>query len=320
MKTTSFFVMALLMASVCITSAANINLVHKCPIDNATCDTEWYYMDNVGILNYTCVGVMTYTFTIVEPWNITANRDYSLVFYSHNGSGIWDICETGCWEKSIHYNQVTTLINNGTTDANGDLSFSGTFDFSGHGQGLEYINDGLDYDGSVKGAKVWLVPSVYYDKEEKRIVYSTPYPPYFFCGTDMYAGILKETDLVTCTEVITQTVSVIVPMPTVGFEVTPISYVYGEIKRGECSDQNPNGQITLKNTGDTDLQITTYSTEIFENIDYSVGGDWMDANGFSTEVNGETQRNIHTRICIPLDATYGEHIGSVTFEYIALLP
>lgn len=306
MKTTSFFVIALLIASVGVTSAANISFAHRYPVDTSACDTEWGILDNAGNLNYTCVGgIMTYTFTIVEPWNITANTDYSLVFYSHNGSGIWDPC-VATMETWVGNNQDTTLINNGTTDANGDLSFSGTFDFSGHGQGLEYINDGVDYDGSVKGAKVWLVLSSGYNEEEKRVVWT-------------WVDYLWETDLVTCTEAIRQTVSVFVPIPTVSFEVTPVSYVYGEVKRGQCSEDNPNGQITLNNTGTLDLQIMTITTGIFENIDYN-DGSWVDGNDFVTEVDVGTQEGIDTRICIPLDAEYGVHTGMVTFEYIPILP
>ena len=105
---------------------------------------------------------------------------------------------------------------------------------------------------------------------------------------------------------------------TTGIEVTPTSYDYGDLGRGQCSNVSPDGNITLNNTGTADLEITTSTTGIFVNIDYDDGGSWIDANNFSTQVNNTEYKDISTRICIPTDAVRGVYSGDVTFEYIAL--
>ena len=105
---------------------------------------------------------------------------------------------------------------------------------------------------------------------------------------------------------------------TTGLEVSPSSYNYGDLCRGECSETNPDDPITLNSTGTAALDITTHTTGIFVNIEYWNGTVWIGANDFSTEVNGGTQKNISTRICIPSDAAQTAHTGNVTFEYMAL--
>ena len=116
----------------------------------------------------------------------------------------------------------------------------------------------------------------------------------------------------------TQEVNVVVG-GTTGIEVTPTSYDYGDLGRGQWSTVNPDGNILLNNTGTADLEITTDTTGIFENIDYSDGGGWIDANTFLTRVDNTEIKDISTRIWIPIDAARGAYSGDVTFEYIALI-
>lgn len=302
MKTIGLFVIALMIAMVSVTSAASVDFVHK---DTTT----WNEIDSAGLLEYTmpCTGeVMNYTFTIVEPSNMSANTNYSLVFYSRTNVGTWN-------PDTVWGNQSTSLINNGTTDGSGNLMLTGTFDFSSYGQGLENINDGNDYNGLVKGAKVWLVPSVDYNSTQSIVTNWNP------------TNFLFETDLVSCTDNITQTVSVNVSCP-VSFGVSPTNYDYGTIYPGACSVKNPDSgqKVILNNTGCPDLQIETYTTGIFENIDYDVDGDgsltWIDANDLSINVDSGSTKSLNTQICIPSGAVPDSYTGTVTFEYIAVSP
>ena len=300
-KTISIFIIAILIAMISVTSAASVNLVHK--------DSNWNEIDSAGLLNYTipCTAeLMTYTFTVVESNNMLPNTPYSLVFYSRTDAGTWN-------PDTVWTNQDTSLIDSGTTDVNGDLVLSGTFDFSLHGQGLENINDGKDYDGSVNGAKVWLVPSADYDGSST----ITGWHP---------TNFLWETELVTCTDSNTQIAVEVVVSCSVGFGITPTNYDYGTLYPGACSVKNPDNEqkVTLSNTGYPDLQVETYTTGIFENIDYDVDGDgslvWVDANDFSVIVGGGVSKDLNTRICIPSGTVPDSYAGTVTFEYIAVSP
>jgi len=280
-------------------TAASIDLVHKNP-------TDWSEIPPAATLTYSmpCGGddKMTYTFVADGSEGLLYDTGYSLVFYSHDGTATWN--PDTVWGK-----QVTTLIKNGITDSSGALTLSGDFTFRGKGQGLEYIDDDKDYDGSVLGAKVWLVPSSDYSESESELTNWNP------------TQFLFETELVTCTDIDTkQTVKVRVSQSISGFSVDPTTYDYGEIPRGQYSTTNPDGPIKLKNTGTTNLQISTTATGIFENIEYSLGPEWINVNTFSTEVDAGEQEVISTRICIPLDAEYGDHKDTVTFEYIAISP
>ena len=295
-KIIGIFIIAILIAMISVTSAASVNLVHK---DGPP---DWNEIDSAGLLEYSmpCSGeVMTYTFTVIEPGTMLANTPYSLVFYSRTEEGTWK-------PDTVWTNQSTSLIDSGTTDGDGNLVLSGTFDFSTHGQGLEYIDDGKDYDGSVKGAKVWLVPSANYDGSS-----TLSWNPTAF---------LFERDLVSCTGSNTQIVNVLIDSP-VGFELSPLSYNYGNVFPNECSETNPDGNqpITLTNTGNVALQIQTITTGMFENIDYAeITNSWIDANSFSIVVDGGLYKDIDTRMCIPSNAIPGNYGGTVTFEYIAV--
>ena len=123
--------------------------------------------------------------------------------------------------------------------------------------------------------------------------------------------------IISATENIVQHITFTVGGNT-SLNISPTSYDYGDLCRGQCSESNPNGQIILNNTGTTTLNITTNTTGFFENIEYLNGTDWVGANSFSTEVSGKTQINISTRICIPSDADQITYTGIVIFEYIAL--
>ncbi|MCK4501248.1 PEP-CTERM sorting domain-containing protein [Candidatus Babeliales bacterium] len=130
-------------------SAATVNLVEK------NWATDWSVVSGgkSGILAYTmpCPSstMSTYAFT---SCSLTPGKSYSLVFYSRTDAGTWN-------PDTVWANQDTTVIASGAADGSGCLTLSGTFDFSIHGKGLECIADGKDYDGTVKGAKVWLIPS-----------------------------------------------------------------------------------------------------------------------------------------------------------------
>ena len=115
----------------------------------------------------------------------------------------------------------------------------------------------------------------------------------------------------------TQEVNVAVGNST-GLDVSPASYDYGDVGRGQWSDENPDGNITINNTGTADLLITINTTGIFLNIDYNDGGGWIDANIFTTQVNNTEYKNIDTMIYIPTSVAQSVHTGNVTFEYIAL--
>ncbi|MCK4736511.1 MAG: PEF-CTERM sorting domain-containing protein [Methanophagales archaeon] len=133
-------------------SAATVNLVEKNP-------TDWSVVSDgkSGTLVYTMPDTtMVYTFTLNTP--LTPNTVYCLVFYTRNSEGIsWRNSDNEVWG-----NQGSRRIRCATTDCSGYFPIPmslGTFNFDNHGTGLDYINDGDDYDGSVLGAKVWLVPS-----------------------------------------------------------------------------------------------------------------------------------------------------------------
>ena len=134
-------------------NAATVDLVKKDPSD-------WSVVTGAsarsGTLSYTmpCSGTtMTYTFTLNTA--LDSSTEYCLVFYTRNSESV-------SWLNSLNQvwgNQGSKVIQCDTTDSAGYFSpMTGSFDFSLYGTGLDYINDGDDYGGSVLGAKVWLVP------------------------------------------------------------------------------------------------------------------------------------------------------------------
>jgi hypothetical protein len=146
----SIMLLVLILAMAGTVSAATVNLVEK---DTST----WIPVPDgkSGTLVYTMpTTTMTYTFTLNTA--LDANTEYCLVFYTRNNEGV-------SWLNSLNQvwgNQGSKVIQCATTGDTGYFApMTGTFDFSLYGTGLDYINDGDDYDGSVLGAKVWLVPS-----------------------------------------------------------------------------------------------------------------------------------------------------------------
>ena len=154
----SVIVLAVMLASVSMVSAieptydASVDLVQK----NST---DWSVVPggNNGTLSYTmgCDEVMDYNFTMNGDV-LELNTKYCLVFYTRDNGGISWLNE----DNEVWGNQDSGLIDRGITDlCCGKLDpMIGTFDFSDYGLGLECIDDGDDYDGSVCGGKVWLVP------------------------------------------------------------------------------------------------------------------------------------------------------------------
>lgn len=131
-------------------SAATVNLVEKDPSD-------WSVVSggNSGTLVYTMPATtMDYTFTLNTA--LDANTEYCLVFYTRSSDSVsWLNSANEVWG-----NQGSKVINCATTGSDGYFTpMSGSFNFDNYGTGLDYIDDGDDYDGSVLGAKVWLVPS-----------------------------------------------------------------------------------------------------------------------------------------------------------------
>lgn len=142
-----------------------VNLVEKDPSD-------WSVVPegDSGTLCYSmgCAGIMSYVFTLNTP--LEPETDYCLVFYTRNEAGTWN-------PDTVWDNQDTGLITSMTTNENGELGYdpvSGSFDFNDYGFGLECIDDGKDYDGTVCGAKVWLVPCDDYDEGEQEITNWNP--------------------------------------------------------------------------------------------------------------------------------------------------
>lgn len=308
MKKIGLFVIAIMIAMVSVTSAVSVDIVHK---DTTT----WNEIDSAGLLEYTmpCSGSeMTYNFTIVEPSNMTPDTDYCLLFYTRNAENVsWNNTANEVWNH-----QGSKIIKCATTDNTGYfVPMTGTFNFSLYGTGLDNINDGDDYDGSVEGAKVWLVPRT--DITEGTVDAVT--------GWGNLEMFLFETELVACADNRTQTVDVVVSCP-VSFDVLPTNYNYGTIYPGACSVKNPDSgqKVILNNTGCPDLQVEINTTGIFENIDYDVDGDgsltWIDANNLSINVDRGSTKNLNTRICIPIGTVPDSYTGTVTFEYIAVSP
>ena len=301
-KTIGIFIIAILIAMISVTSASSVNLVHK--------DSNWNEIDSASTLSYTMncpATMMEYTYTLNQNLNVGTPTEYCLLFYTRNDEGIsWLNSDNQVWG-----NQGSKIIQCVMTDSDGYFApMTGTFDFNSYGTGLDYINDGDDYSGSVEGAKVWLVP--------KSDITTTG------TGEDIVDAVtgwhpsnfLWETELIQCINVQEVIVTVNCPM---SFEVSPLTYDYGTIYPGDCSGDNPNGQITLSNTGCPNLLISTVTTGIFENIDYAEGSTWVDANNFDIIINKGDSKSINTKICIPNDAALNSYTGTVTFEYLTLL-
>ncbi len=147
----SIMLLVLILAMAGTASAATVNLVEK---DGAP---NWNVVSggNSGTLAYTMpTTTMDYTFTLNTA--LDADTEYCLVFYTRNDESI-------SWLNSLNQvwdNQGSKVINCTRTDGSGNFDpMIGTFNFDDCGTGLDYIDDGDDYDGNVLGAKVWLVPS-----------------------------------------------------------------------------------------------------------------------------------------------------------------
>ena len=130
----SITLLVLILAMAGTASAATVNLVEKNPSDWST-----VLNGNYGTLTYSidASGMLTYSFTVIDSDTLTPPHTLVVIAPELIGSSGWP--------------QAGSMALAG---------LSGNADISGL---LGNINDGVDYDGSVYGAKIWYVPTADFD-------------------------------------------------------------------------------------------------------------------------------------------------------------
>ena len=119
-------------------SAQTVNLVEK------TGDPDWNDVPNgnYGTLTYTITasGILSYNFSVLDDDTLTGDHILVVIAPELNGDSEWP--------------------------QTGSLALSGLSGYSDISGLLGNIDDGVDYTGSVYGAKIWYVPTAIFSGDE----------------------------------------------------------------------------------------------------------------------------------------------------------
>jgi len=160
------------------------------------------------------------------------------------------------------------------------------------------------------GAKIWLIPSVYYDAGLKKVTAWTP---------AVTASILFETDLILYTDTnkapivsgTPLTTTVTVPASVLSLGVSPAEgRNFGSVAINACSLAGAN-DITLTNTGTVPITVTAIPTAGFYANSLKFGGVLATAWNSGTMQPGAVL-DLDAQVC-PLPGVTGTITGSVAF-------
>lgn len=166
-----------------------------------------------------------------------------------------------------------------------------------------------DFYTTHEGAKIWLIPSAYYNATTKSVTAWNP---------TVTASILFETDLILYTDTnkplptgIPLSTTVTVPPATLSIAVSPpTGLVFGSVNIGACSTAGAN-IITLTNNGTVPITVTAIPTAGFYANSLKFGGVLATTWNSGKMLPGATL-TLDAQVC-PLPGVTGTITGSVAF-------
>jgi len=259
-------------------------------------------------------------------WQRIADSKYGVFTYNSSGDTLnWSLAVTGLGTTPTDYSLIYfadpypgsnpgALIWSGTSTSVGRIDVAMSTDL---GMDLPTAPDSNmlvshvgapDLYTTPLGAKIWLIPSAYYNATTKSVT---------TWNATVEASILYETDLILYTDTNKAPVgsgtplstTVTMPTATIGLGVSPVTLInFGSVDINSCSDPQ---SITLTNTGNVKIKVTAIPTAGFYANSLKFGDTLATAWSVIIPV-GATPVVLNAKVC-PLPGLTGTLTGSVAF-------
>jgi len=264
-----------------------------------------------------------------STWARISDSKYGVFTYNSSGDTLdWSLAVTGLGATPTAYsliyfadpypgNKPGALIWSGTSTSAGRIDVATTSTELGMDLPTAPDSNMLlshagapDFYTTPLGAKIWLIPSAYYNATSKSVTAWNP---------TVTASILFETDLILYTDTnkapivsgtpLTTTVTVPPAVLSVGVS-PPTGLAFGSVNIGSCSTAGAN-IITLTNTGTVPITVTAIPTAGFYANSLKIGGVLATAWASARMLPGAAL-DLDAQVC-PLPGVTGTITGSVAF-------
>lgn len=260
-------------------------------------------------------------------WQRITDGKYGVFTYNSSGDTLdYTLAVTGLGATPTAYSLIY-FADPYPGDKPGALIWSGTSTSTGRIDATSSIDLGMDlptapdsnmllshagapdFYNTPTGAKIWLIPTAYYNATTKSVTAWNP---------TVTSSILFETDLIIYTDTnkplpagTPLTTTVTVPPAILSLGVSPVEgLTFGSVNIGSCSTAGAN-IITLTNTGTVPIIVTAVPTAGFYANSLKFGGilatDWA-----SAKMESGATLALDAQVC-PLPGVTGTITGSVAF-------
>jgi hypothetical protein len=259
-------------------------------------------------------------------WQRIADGKYGVFTYNSSGPTLdWSLAVTGLGTTPTAYsliyfadpypgNKPGALIWSGTSGTDGRIDVALTNTDLGIDLPTAPDSNMLvshagppDLYTTPLGAKIWLIPSVYYNADTKSVI---------AWNTALISSTLFETDLILYTDTnkpsaggTSLVTTVTMPASILSLGVSPVQGLnYGSVSIGSCSGWQ---DIVLTNTGTVPITVTALPSAGFYTTSLYFGSilakDWV-----SAKILPSGTLTLNTKVC-PLPGLTGTLTGSVAF-------
>jgi hypothetical protein len=264
-----------------------------------------------------------------SAWQRIADGKYGVFTYNSSGNTLnWSLAVTGLGSTPTAYSLIyfadpypgnpCALIWSGTSTSVGriDVPLTNTelnMDLPTDPDSNMLVSHAGPPDNYITpfGAKIWLIPSAYYDAALKKVT---------VWNSTVISSILFETNLVLYTDTnkvppagTPLVTTVTMPASILSLGVSPVEGLnFGSVAIGTCS--TPGQIITITNTGTVPIIVTATPSAGFYAVSLKLGGALVPTGGWKTATIpvGTVPVTFSATVC-PLPGLTGTQTGTLTF-------
>lgn len=295
-----------LLASVWLVPTTAKAIEYELPLamENKTAEPDWYVVEDAtsGTLHYNPSGA-TFDFSF-EATGLTPLTSYDLIYYADPWAGEFGafLAEFVTDEDGIIPVTPVSLELNENLPNEPDDNMVENYCEIMCGEHLCNPDATTCY-----GAKIWLVLSSDYDRENTMMIAWQPL---------LYLFELNLINYQYEPEVGLPASGTILPA-SIGVDISPLELAFGTIQQGTISDTM---EVTIENTGSVDIKASILVTDLVgtlfgDCLEASINEiDWEDADTWSyTPILVETSEIVYLRLNVPAGYTLGTFTGKVFF-------